>query len=72
MSFIFISLCDPRREDESVCVCFKECTMQQFVPRYMDIRWSLGIRFGKKYVVATMKHPVNHNDLGCHVELWPT
>ena len=36
---------------------FYECTMQQFVPRYMSISWPLGKRFDKKYVVATMKHP---------------
>ena len=33
-----------------------EFTMQQCVPHHIHIRWPLGKRVHKKYVVATMKH----------------
>ena len=36
-----------------------EYTMPQFVPYQMHIRRPFGKRFDKKYVVATMKHPLS-------------
>ena len=33
-----------------------ECTMQQSEPRHIHIMRSLGKRFDKEHVVATMKH----------------
>ena len=47
-----------------------ESTFQQLVVRHKHVRRPVGKRFDQKYTIATVKHPPQPDDMGCHEQKW--